>query len=156
MNGKQQYIDARIESLQREQGYTFQRAFEEVLASSPDVMDGTVKGGFARTPPKKEGRHPAVIEEMSKHWQLEQSRKKWGEVAHANRLGRIRELMQQNGWNFDQAFTEAMREEAQTQQTPTSAAHETEPDKQLALVQGSHWDWTREQCEDFCWQTFWS
>jgi hypothetical protein len=124
----------------------FGRSIESNVGEAIDTDGGPklVRGA------KKADRHPAIIEELSKHFQLQEQRKKWGEVAHANRLKRIRELMQQNGWNFDQAFTETMREEAQTAQAPAKAAHESESDT-LATVQASHCDWTLEQCEEFCW-----
>jgi hypothetical protein len=108
-------------------------------ASGLDGCPKLVRGGSP--PNKKADRHPAIIEELSKHWQLEQARKKWGEVDHAIRLAKIRKLMEADpSLSFDAAFTRIIQEETVVApdkaalKTSQSAANEN---SKVFLVKGS-------------------
>jgi len=96
---------------------------------------------FTKGPNKrKDTRHPAIIEEMNKHWALEQQKKQQGEVAHADRLKAIHKLMTERNLSFDEAFVQTMQGEPLSDpgQKPAKATHEIKPDKYLMLVKGAH------------------
>jgi hypothetical protein len=46
---KDGYIVARVQELQAAKGVTLEGEWNEVLAPSPDLLDGSVSGGFAKT-----------------------------------------------------------------------------------------------------------
>lgn len=110
-----------------------------------EVKAGDV--GFTRKPQKKVGQHPALVEELSKHWQLEQQKKKWETQKHVERLKEIRKLMQERGLSFDEAFVQTMQGEPLSElgQAPAKAGHESEPQpakqasqEKLMLIKGAH------------------
>jgi hypothetical protein len=52
-----------------------------------EIMAGDVS--FTRKKPEpKEGQHPMLVEELSKHWQLGEQRKRWAISDHVNRWRR--------------------------------------------------------------------
>jgi hypothetical protein len=144
---------SRVKAIQAERGWNFDRSFQYVMSEDNhtgsfgrDPVDKGAKviavatdASLTHKPPnKKDGRHPAIIEELSKHWQLEQQRKKWGEVDHANRLAKIRQLMEADpALSFDGAFTQIIQQESVV--APAKAAQTAaHGNGKLMLIQGSH------------------
>jgi hypothetical protein len=168
MNAKQGYINACVRSLQEEKGWTFERAWNHVLASSPDLLDGSVSAGFAKT---KVGRDPRVDQELNKHAKVEQSKRSAAIGDHVERLAKIRALMAADpSINFDQAFTQVCQQEAAATVAtlPTSAAARKETrwtmlvaaggssDDMVEAVRAEHPEWSEARCEKFCWEEYWT
>jgi hypothetical protein len=94
-----------------------------------------------KPPNKKDGRHPAIIEELSKHWQLEQQKKQQGELAYADRLKAIHKLMTERNMSFDEAFIQTMQGEPLSDpgKAPAKAAQTAAKGQgELMLIQGAH------------------
>ena len=64
MSAKNEYFLARVKALQEARGWPFDRAFQSVLDMCPDLMEGTVEGGFARTPTPGCGRLTVSAQEL--------------------------------------------------------------------------------------------
>jgi hypothetical protein len=146
---KLEFITARLRSEHPQ--WTNSRVFETAVAQAGhqgtfgrDSVDRNAVLAEAKdSGPAKSGRHPAITEEMNKHWQLEQSRKKWGEENHADMLKRIRELMVSRNLSFDDAFTQIMQGEplADAGKTPAKAKAvqpEAKGQGRLMLIEGAH------------------
>jgi hypothetical protein len=85
-------------------------------------------------------------------------------------LSRVKAIQAEHGWNFDRSFQFAMSEDNHTgsfgrdpvdKSTKLEGAardgeRDDSPGAQVALVQASHRDWTKVQCETHCWEHYWS
>ena len=111
------------------------RSLESNVAEAIDTDGGPklVQGA------KKADRHPAIIEELSKHFQLQEQRKKSVELDHADRLAKIRKLMEADpSLSFDAAFTRIMQEESNASPAVKTARSAANGQGKLMLIEGGH------------------
>jgi hypothetical protein len=88
--------------------------------SSTKVVAIATDVSFTKGPPKKAGMHPSMISEMSKHFALQEQKKKWELQKHVSRMAAIRKLMTERGLSFDDAFIQVTQGEATEE--PASAS----------------------------------
>jgi hypothetical protein len=138
-----------VKMVQAERGLTFDDAFRLVMSHHTGSFGRPTKSGDAvliaeaRTP-LKEGQHPSVARELSKHGQLDQKQKAIETMNHVKRLAKIRQLMEADpSLSFDAAFTEVMKDEA-TSKTPAKASlvvHESVMNASGPAMGTDEWMW---------------
>jgi hypothetical protein len=86
---------------------------------------------------------PRVVQELAKHKKLEDSRKSASIDVHVARLSKVRRLMAEKNWSYDQAYTEICRQESEAKKAaPATAgqavnAVEPKPKGRTLLIRGS-------------------
>jgi hypothetical protein len=65
---------------------------------------------------------PQVAQEMARHKKLDDSRKSDAIGDHVDRMVKIRKLMTEKNWDFDQAFSETCRQENAAKTAPITAS----------------------------------
>jgi hypothetical protein len=87
--------------------WTFERSWNYAVAVHPEIVCARADAPRDPGTPK----NPMVMQELARHKKLSDSRQSDASGEHADRLAKIRKLMQENGWDFNRAFTQVCDEE---------------------------------------------
>jgi hypothetical protein len=71
---------------------------------------------------KSAAKDPRIAQELAKHEKLADVRRSGDAAQQAGRLAKIRQMMVDKNWNFDQAFAEVCRQENEAKSTTAVSA----------------------------------
>jgi Mu-like prophage I protein len=89
-------------------------AARALMAADPRLPFGValVRARVGDPPDPGTPKDSRVVQELAKHKKLEESRKSTSIDVHVDRLAKVRKLMAEKNWSYDQAFTEICRQES--------------------------------------------